>query len=425
MTPVVLNVINEIIGKAAMVGIALVAAHYLWSAWLYWRHVRGQRGPCAAIARRRIAEDDCPRVLLQIPVYNEQLAVEGALRSAVAIDWPRDRLTIQLLDDSTDATPDMAAAIVAELCAEGHDVVHVRRENRFGYKAGALANGLTLDNAAFVAVLDVDFRAPKRFLHATVGALLADEQAAFAQCRLDFTAASHTWTARVQQLAMDSHFVVEQAGRAWAGLPFQFNGTGAAFRRAAIEAAGGWDAATVTEDLDLVIRLAERGLHGIFLMYPAPAGEVPSQFSDWRVQQERWSTGMIQVLIGSSRRIMAAPVSFRAKLALFSMLAPGIAFPCIALAIGALAFGTVLHGGDIVRYWIECAVVLGLGLATSVALTLPAFLRLRRGSWGAYVAELVVAPVFYIRLALANGLAVVRSSKHTEFKRTPKSGATD
>jgi cellulose synthase/poly-beta-1,6-N-acetylglucosamine synthase-like glycosyltransferase len=228
---------------------------------------------------------------------------------------------------------------------------------------------------------------------------------------------------------MDAHFVVEQAGRAWSDLPFQFNGTGGVWRRDAIEAAGGWDDATITEDLDLIIRVKTSGRHGLFLMDPAPTGEVPEDFSTWQVQQERWSAGTAQVLSRTFSHIIEADLPLRSRIALLSMLSPAVFFPSLAVGIITLIIGTVLREGDMFFYWIEITFVMATALFAVIAITLPPYLRLKRGSIGRYLQLTLLAPFLYVRLALANALAVAKAGTGAEsmreFKRTPKSGATD
>ncbi|MGH6801560.1 MAG: glycosyltransferase, partial [Methylocella sp.] len=187
-----------------------------------------------------ISDAGLPHVLVQIPVFNEPAMVEDSLRSAAALDWPREKLQIQLLDDSTDETTAIADAAVWELRRQGYDISHLRRAGRRGYKAGALAAGLARSNAPYVAILDADFRPPPNWLRAIVPALIADPSASFVQSRCEFSNYRTNWLTRAQGLMSDAHFVIEQATRYRAGWLFQFNGTGGVWRRAAIVAAGGW-----------------------------------------------------------------------------------------------------------------------------------------------------------------------------------------
>ncbi len=175
---------------------------------------------------------ELPRVLVQVPVYNEPLVVDRVLAAAAALDWPRDRLTIQLLDDSTDITSDIAVHAVARLRRDGVDVVHVRRTDRSGFKAGALAEGLALCDAPYVAVFDADFTPTPDWLRGAMAALLAAPRAAFVQTRIEWGNGERNWLTRAQRLMQDAHFALEQDIRARRGVPFQFNGTGGRTREA-------------------------------------------------------------------------------------------------------------------------------------------------------------------------------------------------
>ena len=179
--------------------------------------------------------DDLPRVLVQIPVYNEPMVVERAVRAAGALDWPRDRLKIQLLDDSTDLTSDIAIHAIGRLQRDGVDAEHVQRTDRTGFKAGALAAGMARCDAPYVAVFDADFVPASDWLRRSMAALLGSPKAAFVQTRIEWGNGGRTWLTRAQRLMQDAHFAVEQDVRARRGLPFQFNGTGGIWRRSAVE----------------------------------------------------------------------------------------------------------------------------------------------------------------------------------------------
>ena len=225
----------------------------------------------------KLSDEELPHVLVQIPAFNEGKIAADALFAAATLDWPKNKLHIQLLDDSTDETSALAEVATEQLCAQGFDVLHVRRDGRDGYKAGALAHGLTKSDAPVIAVLDIDFRAPRDWLRIAAPYLLADPNAGFLQSRCEFSNYRTNWLTRVQGLMLDAHYVMEQATRYRAGWLFQFNGTGGLWRREAIAAAGGWMGDSLCEDLDLVIRAELAGWHGIFLMEPAVPGLVPDR----------------------------------------------------------------------------------------------------------------------------------------------------
>ena len=216
-----------------------IAGYFLYL--VYWSF---ELAPSETATPELLAE--LPHVLVQIPVFNEPLVVDRVLAAAAAIDWPREKLTIQLLDDSTDITSDIAVHAVARLRRDGIDVAHLRRTDRHGFKAGALAEGLAVCDAPYVAVFDADFLPQPGWLRGAMAALLAEPRAAFVQTRIEWGNGDRNWLTRAQRLMQDAHFAVEQDVRARRGLPFQFNGTGGIWRRAAVEEAGGWSHDTLS-----------------------------------------------------------------------------------------------------------------------------------------------------------------------------------
>jgi cellulose synthase/poly-beta-1,6-N-acetylglucosamine synthase-like glycosyltransferase len=379
-------------------------------------------------ARRRPLPDcppiagDLPRVLVQLPVFNEPAVVENVLRTAAALDWPRDRLTIQLLDDSTDETSAIAATVAAELRANGTDVQHVRRDDRSGFKAGALAAGLELSDAPYIAMLDVDFRPPADWLKCVMPRLLDDPKAAFAQSRCEFVNYDTNWITRIQGLLLDAHFLIEQQTRARAGWLFQFNGTGGIWRRAAIEAAGGWSAYSITEDLDLAIRARLAGWHGIFVAEPAIPGQVPETMRNWRRQQRRWSNGFVQVAQRTFGRLLQAPWPLEEKLAALSMMTMQAFFPAAAIGFIALCLGVLLRGFDARPYLPMLAVIAIVSAIVAFGMTLPPYIALKRGPLTRYFLTLALIPFLLIYLSGANAPKILQTLRgRTEmFKRTPK-----
>ncbi|MBV8851290.1 MAG: glycosyltransferase [Methylobacteriaceae bacterium] len=365
---------------------------------------------------------EAPHVLVQLPVFNEPGVVENVLRTAAALDWPRDKLTIQLLDDSTDETSTIADQVAAELRKEGTDVQHVRREDRSGFKAGALAAGLELCDAPYIAMLDVDFRPPANWLRCVMPRLIADPRAAFAQSRCEFTNYDTNWITRVQGLLLDAHFLVEQQTRARAGWLFQFNGTGGIWRRAAIEAAGGWSAYSITEDLDLAIRAKLAGWHGIFVAEPPIPGQVPDTMRNWRRQQRRWSNGFVQVAKRTLGLLVRAPWPLQEKLSALSMMTMQAAFPALAIGIVAAVLATLLRGLDF-RPHVPQTIITGvLALVVVLGLTLPPYIVLKRGPISRYIQTIALLPFLIIYLAGANAPKMIQTWRgRTEmFKRTPK-----
>ena len=367
---------------------------------------------------------DFPRVLVQIPVYNEHLVVERALAAAAALDWPSDRLTIQLLDDSTDITSDIAVHATARLRRAGKDVVHVRRADRSGFKAGALAAGMALCDAPYVAVFDADFVPAADWLRRAMAAMLANPKAAFVQTRIEWGNGGRNWLTRAQRLMQDAHFAVEQDVRARRGVPFQFNGTGGIWRRAAVEEAGGWSHDTLSEDLDLVLRTHLKGWNGVFLMEPHVVGELPQKIDDFSAQQSRWSKGFVQVARKLLGPIWRSDWPTEAKLTTTVQLGQQLIFPVLVVGVVALVLSILGHGRLLGGFRFFLWLWLAAMLVVLIGMTWGAYRRLGRGGVLDYVITAASVPVLIVYLAVANAGAIVGAGfgKKTEFNRTPKTG---
>ncbi len=364
---------------------------------------------------------ELPRVLLQIPVFNEPLVTEQSLRCVAQLDWPKDKLRIQLLDDSTDETSDRAAAVIAELQATGAIIDHIRRTDRSGFKAGACAHGLTLTDEPFIAMLDADFRPPPEWLKRTVPLFLKDPRAGFVQSRCEFQNYETNWLTRAQGLVQDGHYLVEQRSRANAGWLFQFNGTGGVWRRATVEDAGGWSDYSLTEDLDLTVRAALRDWHGLFVSHPAIPGQVPEGIRDFRRQQRRWSNGFVQVAQKTIAPVWTSHWPLEKRVMAISLIAHQIFFPAAAIGIIAAIIGVVLHGS--IDPYIGALKLIGLmTLMVVIGITLMPYLVLKRGSVTDYFKTMASVPPLMIYLAFANGAKILQTlrGRKSTFKRTPK-----
>jgi cellulose synthase/poly-beta-1,6-N-acetylglucosamine synthase-like glycosyltransferase len=368
--------------------------------------------------------EELPRVLVQVPVYNEPLVVERSMAAMGALDWPRDRLTIQLLDDSNDITSDIAAHAIARLRRVGIDAHHVRRSDRGGFKAGALAAGLALDDAPYVAVFDADFVPPPGWLKQAMAAMLANPRAAFVQTRIEWGNGGRNWLTRAQRLMQDAHFAVEQDVRARRGVPFQFNGTGGIWRRAAVEEAGGWSHDTLSEDLDLVLRTYLKGWTGVFLMDTHVVGELPQKVEDFSAQQSRWSKGFVQVARKLLGPIWQSAWPAEAKLATTVALAQQLIFPLLVVGVVALAISIVGHGRLLGLFQFGLWLWLIGMLVVLFGMTWGAYRRLERGGAARYLVTAASVPALIVYLAVANAAAIVSAGfgKKTEFNRTPKTG---
>ncbi len=252
----------------------------------YCRKYRRERTPRPPLPR----DAELPRVTIQLPIYNEYYVVERLVRSACEVDYPHDRLEIQLLDDSTDETLERARAIVRAYREQGVDVVHIHRTDRTGYKSGALANGLRQAKGEFVAIFDADFVVPRDF----IGQILPhfeDPDVGIVQARWSYLNEDYSTLTRTTVMGLDAEFGIEQPGRFWGGMFLGFNGTGAMLRVSCIEDAGGWQDDTITEDLDLSYRAQLAGWRIEYLLDVTCDSEVPADIHALKAQQFRWTKG--------------------------------------------------------------------------------------------------------------------------------------
>lgn len=278
-------------------------------ALLLWRYWRTRRRKTATPPLHEL-----PHVTVQLPLYNEAAVATRLIDAVAALDYPRDKLLIQVLDDSHDLTVQLVARKLAALEARGINAQHIRRANRAGFKAGALAEGLRHCASEYIAIFDADFLPPPDFLRRTMPHLLADRSIGIVQSRWGHQNAEENSLTRAQRLSIDTHFVVEQAARNRSGWLIPFNGSGGVWRRSCIEAAGGWSSDTLTEDLDLSYRAQLAGWRSQFLPDVEAPGEIPPQLAAYKQQQTRWATGSTQCLLKLARPIAASRLSLSQKI---------------------------------------------------------------------------------------------------------------
>lgn len=365
-----------------------------------------------------------PHVLVQLPTYNEAAVVSRALEAAASFDWPRDKLHIQLLDDSTDETTEIARAKVAELRERGIDAVLLHRSARTGFKAGALSAGLQGRSDPFVAIFDADFIPPPDYLRRTIPFLLAQSSLAFVQARWEHLNAEESLLTKAQSLTLDAHFVIEQTARSWGGLPMSFNGSGGIWRRAAIEDAGGWQYDTLTEDLDLSCRAWLRGWRSKFLVDLPVPGELPDTITAWRNQQFRWTKGFAQCAFKLLPAIWRSSQPFWHKTALTVQFFQGWVYPAGAVALlTALALVALYNGrppGEVVVGVFSSM----LGLAAVVAMISTAQTHVGRKVGPGTLWHITAVLALNSGLALSNSRAIFEAviGRQSAFVRTPKRG---
>ncbi len=292
---------------------------------LYYHRKYGKSNP---VPRTGIKED--PLVTIQLPLFNELYVVERLINSVCEIDYPKDKMEIQVLDDSTDETINIVAAAVEQKKRQGFDIQHIRRSNREGFKAGALKEGLKIAKGEYIAIFDADFIPRKDFLKKTLS--FFGDNIGMVQTRWEHLNSDYSILTKAQALALDGHFVIEQSVRNKAGFFINFNGTGGVWRKSCIEDAGNWHADTLTEDLDLSYRAQLNGWKFVFLKDFTSPAELPSEMSALKSQQFRWTKGAIETAKKILPLVWKSNVPMRIKLQSTFHLTNNLVFPFILLA---------------------------------------------------------------------------------------------
>ena len=272
-----------------------------------------------------------PLVTVQLPVYNEFYVVDRLIEAVCGIEYPKDKLEIQVLDDSTDETVDVVAKTVSHFAGLGYDIKHVRRQSRAGFKAGALKHGLETASGEFVAIFDADFVPNSTFLRETLP-YFQDEKLALVQTRWEHLNSDYSLLTRTQAMALDAHFVMEQGVRNKVGFFINFNGTGGIWRKSAIFDAGNWHSDTLTEDLDLSYRAQLRGWKFKYLNDVTSPAELPAEVNALKSQQFRWTKGAIETARKILPEVWKSDIPLRVKIHSTFHLTNNLAFPFILLA---------------------------------------------------------------------------------------------
>ena len=401
------------IGVIALTSLALFGfgANVLFLTWQATR-LRSHRIPPVAAGSE-------PRVCVQVPIYNERYVAERVLDAVCGLDWPGERFEVQVLDDSNDDTVAIVARRVAHWRRRGIDVTHVRRDSRHGFKAGALAHGMTLTDSPFIAIFDADFMPQHDFLRRSLGAF-EDPAIGFAQARWGHLDEGYSWFTRLQAFALDFHFLIEQPARSAHGYFTNFTGTAGVWRRTAIEESGGWSAATLTEDLDLSYRAQLRGWSAVYLEDLVVPEELPVSFDAFRRQQSRWATGSFQtafhLLLPLLTSHVRPAVKVQATMHLLAyvtgpvMLVQLACYPVLVLAVDRPPIPWELADAGVLFVMMGVAPLIGFTVAQT---------RRGRAWWSglpSLVCQLVGAGLSFTVL-----LAMLRATRRGgEFVRTPK-----
>jgi cellulose synthase/poly-beta-1,6-N-acetylglucosamine synthase-like glycosyltransferase len=274
--------------------------------------------------------NDEEMVTIQLPMYNEMYVVERLIDAVCEIEYPKDKLEIQVLDDSTDETVEVVAKIVKAKQELGFDIQHVRRSNREGFKAGALKEGMKSAKGKYIAIFDADFIPKKDFLRNTLRYFTHDK-IGLVQTRWEHLNEDYSILTKIQALALNGHFVIEQTVRNKAGFFIQFNGTGGVWLKECIEDAGNWHADTLTEDLDLSYRAQLKGWKFIYLRDFTTPAELPAEMNALKAQQFRWTKGAIETSKKLLPIVWKGKIPLRVKLQATFNLTNNLVFPLLFL----------------------------------------------------------------------------------------------
>jgi cellulose synthase/poly-beta-1,6-N-acetylglucosamine synthase-like glycosyltransferase len=409
-----LQIALGLLDLVVLCGLLVYATNAYVMVALHWRHRRDpeQVPPLP---------DPLPVVTVQLPLFNERYVAARLLEAVQALDYPRERLEIQVLDDSTDDTPGIVAPAAERLRAEGLRVLHVRRQARTGFKAGALAEGLARARGEFIAIFDADFVPPADFLKTTLRHFTPG--VAVVQTRWGHLNRRFSSLTIAQSLGIDGHFVVEQAARARSGLFLNFNGTAGVWRKAAIRDAGGWAHDTLTEDLDLSYRAQLRGWRIIYRPEIVCPAELPVLVAGFKSQQRRWAKGSIQTARKLLPALWGSPLGwwqkYQGTLHLTYYLIHPLMLLSVLLALPLRTLGVLAH--PVAAVWAGAIFTLAtLGPVTMLVYAQRNLDPMWR--WRAW--ELATILVIGVGVALSTSVAVLGAfrSRGREFVRTPKFG---
>jgi cellulose synthase/poly-beta-1,6-N-acetylglucosamine synthase-like glycosyltransferase len=365
-----------------------------------------------------------PRVTIQLPIFNERYVIERLVESVSRFDYPRELLDIQVLDDSTDETQQVASACVERFAALGFPIRYLHRTDRTGYKAGALAEGLKSATGEFVAIFDADFIPSPDFLRRAIP-YFQEPNIGMVQTRWTYLNADYSLLTQVERILLDGHFVIEHGARSRSNSFFNFNGTAGIWRRAAIDDAGGWQHDTLTEDTDLSYRAQLRGWKFLYVPTIDCASELPVEMNSFKTQQARWAKGLMQTAKKILPQVMRSNEPTHIKAEAFFHLTANISYPLMII------LSTMLLPAMIVRFY--------QGMFQMIFIDLPLFLAASCSIGSFYlVAQRSLNPkdwkraIWYVPFVMAVGIGIsVRNAiavmeaifgKQSEFARTPKHG---
>ena len=397
--------------------LAIYGWHRYYLVYLYMKHKDQAPAPPEPLT-------ELPPVTVQLPIYNEMYVADRLIDAVCEMDYPRDLFEIQVLDDSTDETKDIAELAVRRHASRGFNITHLHRVDRRGYKAGALEAGLRVAQGKYIAIFDADFIPSKDFLKRTLPYLEQRSELAMVQARWGHINHDYSLLTKIQSIMLDAHFVLEHGGRNRAGCFFNFNGTAGVWRRDAIDDAGGWQHDTLTEDLDLSYRAQLRGWKFLFLPDLVSPAEVPVEMNSFKSQQHRWAKGSIQTCMKLLPEILTSKQPLSVKAEAFFHLSANFNYLLMSL-LSILMFPAMW-----VRYnmgWTEMLLI-DVPLFAAATLSVCNFYMVSQRElytdWRSRLKYLPFLMAIGIGLCVNNTRAVLEAifGKQSEFARTPKYG---
>lgn len=397
----------------------LLATYGIHRYTLVYLYYRNQKNRTTEPAQKF---SELPRVTVQLPIFNEQFVVDRLLQAVCQLDYPREKLEIQLLDDSTDETVAVARGLVQHYCAQGHNVTYHHRTNRSGFKAGALHEGMKSSTGEYIAIFDADFVPPPDFLQRTIHHFTS-ENIGMVQTRWTHINRNYSFLTEVEAILLDGHFVLEHSGRARSNVFFNFNGTAGVWRRTAIEAAGGWEHDTLTEDTDLSYRAQLKGWKFIYLQDVECPAELPVEMTAFKTQQARWAKGLIQTGKKILPRMLESDQPWRVKLESWYHLTANLSYPLMVV------LSVLLLPAMVIRFyqgWFQMLYIdVPLFLASTFSISsfyLVSQRELFPKTWPRALLYLPFLMALGIGLTVTNTIAVIEAliGRQTAFARTPK-----
>ena len=391
-------------------------AHRIKVLYHFWKHRKEVPVPPRQF-------EELPVVTVQLPIFNEFDVVENLLRCVTALDYPREKLQIQVLDDSTDDTAAYAEKLSAEYAAKGHDIHYIHRTNRKGFKAGALDEAMPLAKGECICIFDADFQPQADYLQKLIHHF-TDPTAGMVQARWGHANKDFSLLTRLQALFLDGHLVLEQTARSRHGEYLNFNGTAGIWRRAAIDQSGGWQHDTLTEDLDLSYRAQLRGWRFIYLKDVVVPAELPPDMDGFKSQQHRWTKGSIQVCKKIIMDVWRSDAPLSIKLEATAHLTANFAYLLTLCTLVLMYPANFVMGSS----WYK-AVLVDIPVFFFATLSVIIFYLTAQGSqtrWG-WLKALPYMPMLLalgIGMSINNGKAVLEAllGQESEFVRTPKYG---